>query len=211
MRIILLGPPGSGKGTQAPILAEKLGILAIASGDMFRAAIAKQTAVGMEAQGYMNAGELVPDATTIRLVTERLTEADCANGFILDGFPRTLPQAQELGEKIAIDKVIDITCDEEILIQRISGRRVHLPSGRVYHIDHHPPQVAGKDDETGEDLIQRDDDLPETIRKRLAVYTEQTKPLSEFYQNGDQPTYHEIDGNQEIAAITQAMLAVARS
>lgn len=208
MRIILLGPPGCGKGTQASTLASKLGIIAIASGDMFREAFRNGTEVGLEAKSYMEAGDLVPDDTTIRLVCERLHEHDCAAGFILDGFPRTIPQAQELGRRIPIDRVIDMQCDDEVIIKRISGRRVHPSSCRVYHVDHHPPKVEGVDDETGEPLIQRSDDEPETVAKRLAVYAAQTKPLSDYYAKGgaEMPVYRLLDAEQDIAAMGQALL-----
>ena len=202
MQIILLGPPGSGKGTHGPRLAEQLNIIAVASGDMFREAISNQTEVGFEAKNYMDKGELVPDETTIRLVTERLTQPDCKNGFILDGFPRTIPQAKALDEEINIDTVINFECTDEVIVQRLSGRRVHPASGRVYHIEHHPPKVEGIDDVTGEPLVQRDDDKPETILNRLEVYNNQTKPLTDYYEgHADTVKFIHIDASQPIQVI----------
>ena len=182
MRIILLGAPGAGKGTQAQFITEKCGIPQISTGDMLRAAVKAGTELGKQVEAVMNSGGLVTDDIIIALVKERISQPDCDNGFLLDGFPRTIPQAQAMVDAgVAIDLVLEIDVDDEEIVKRLSGRRVHLDSGRVYHVDYNPPKVAGKDDETGEDLIQRDDDKEETIRKRLAVYHEQTKPLVDFY------------------------------
>lgn len=208
-RLILLGPPGCGKGTQASKVAAAQGIIAISSGNMFRDAIRTGAAVGLEAQRYMEAGNLVPDAITIRLVTERLEQPDCAGGFLLDGFPRTLPQAQALGEAVAIEGVLEIKCRDETIISRLAGRRVHPGSGRVYHVKHNPPRREGLDDITGEPLEQRDDDLPETIAKRLQVYAEQTSPLTSYYAAGGpgMPTHYEVDGDRDIAQVSADLLA----
>ncbi|MEK9654562.1 MAG: adenylate kinase [Halieaceae bacterium] len=183
MRIILLGPPGAGKGTQAQFICQRFAIPQISTGDMLRAAVAAGTELGRQAKAIMDDGGLVSDDIIIALVKERLTEADCAQGCLFDGFPRTIVQAQAMiDEQIAIDHVLEIAVSDEEIIKRLSGRRVHPGSGRVYHIDHNPPVQAGRDDETGEALVQRDDDLEETVRKRLGVYHEQTRPLVDFYQ-----------------------------
>lgn len=203
-RIILLGPPGCGKGTQAAELAAVKGLVPISSGAMFREALAGKTSVGLEAKRYMDAGELVPDETTIRLVTERLARDDCAGGYILDGFPRTLPQAEKLTAIVTIDCVLEIECADEVIIRRLAGRRWHPGSGRVYHVDHSPPRREGLDDVTGESLERRSDDMPETVARRLAVYAEQTKPLSDYYSRGaaGMPRYRRIDGDQGVAEVT---------
>lgn len=183
MRIILLGAPGAGKGTQAQFISERFGIPQISTGDMLRAARKAGTALGKEADRYMSAGELVPDDLIIALVKERISEADCARGFLLDGFPRTIPQAQALEEAgVEIDHVLEIDVADEEIVKRLSGRRVHEGSGRVYHVEFNPPQRKGVDDVTGEPLVQRADDQEETVRKRLEVYQEQTQPLVAFYQ-----------------------------
>jgi len=183
MRIILLGAPGAGKGTQAQFITEKSGIPQISTGDMLRAAVKAGTELGKQVEQVMNSGGLVTDDIIIAIVKERIEQPDCANGFLFDGFPRTIPQAQALVDaSVDIDLVLEIDVDDEEIVKRLSGRRVHLDSGRVYHVDHNPPKTAGKDDETGEDLIQRDDDKEDTVRKRLAVYHEQTKPLVDFYK-----------------------------
>ena len=183
MRIILLGPPGAGKGTQARYLTEKYNIPQISTGDMLRAAVKEGSELGNKVKSVMESGSLVTDDIIIALVKDRIQQPDCANGFLFDGFPRTIPQAQALRDSdIQIDVVLEIAVPDDEIVKRLSGRRVHPGSGRVYHIDHNPPAQAGKDDETGEDLIQRDDDREETIRKRLQVYHEQTKPLVNFYQ-----------------------------
>ncbi len=178
MRLILLGPPGAGKGTQANFIKEKYGIPQISTGDMLRAAVKAGTPLGVAAKKVMDAGGLVPDDIIIGLVTDRLKEDDCKAGYLFDGFPRTLPQADALkAAGVKVDVVLQIDVPDQDIIERMSGRRAHLPSGRTYHIKYNPPKVAGKDDETGEDLVQRDDDKEETVRKRLDVYHEQTKPL----------------------------------
>lgn len=182
MNLVFLGPPGAGKGTMASRLAEDLKIPHISTGDMFRAAMANKTDLGLKAKAIMEAGDLVPDELTIAMVEERLKESDAQNGYILDGFPRTIPQAEALDRFASIDKAVRFELDEEQLVRRLSGRRVHKPSGRIYHVDFSPPKVAGKDDVTGEDLIQRDDDKEGAIRNRLKVYAEQTAPLVSYYE-----------------------------
>ena len=201
MRIILLGPPGAGKGTQANFIKEHYSIPQISTGDMLRAAVKAGTPLGIEAKKVMDAGQLVSDGLIINLVKERLTENDCANGYLFDGFPRTIPQADALKDaQVPVDFVLEIDVPAEEIIKRISGRRVHEASGRVYHIEYNPPKVAGKDDVTGEDLVQRDDDKEDTVRKRLDVYQAQTRPLVDYYGNwaatGDTtaPKYRKISG-----------------
>jgi len=184
MRIILLGAPGAGKGTQANFIREKFNIPQISTGDMLRAAVKAGTPLGLAAKSIMDAGGLVSDDLIINLVKERIKDADCANGFLFDGFPRTIPQAQEMKDAgIPIDFVVEIDVADAEIIKRMSGRRVHPASGRTYHIVFNPPKVAGKDDLTGEDLIQRQDDAEETVLKRLNVYHDQTKPLVAYYQS----------------------------
>ncbi len=190
MRVILLGAPGAGKGTQANYIHEKFNIPQISTGDMLRAAIKAGTPLGLAAKSIMDAGNLISDDIIINLVKERIKNADCANGFLFDGFPRTIPQAQAMKDAgIAIDYVVEIDVADSEIIKRMSGRRVHPASGRTYHIVFNPPKVAGKDDVTGEDLVQRPDDVEETVIKRLNVYHDQTKPLVEYYktwaQSGD--------------------------
>ena len=182
MRIILLGAPGAGKGTQAQILKDKFNIPQISTGDMLRAAIKANTKLGLEAKQFMDSGALVPDQLIIELVKERIQDSDCKQGFLLDGFPRTIPQAEAMKEAaITIDLVIEIDVPDNVILDRLSGRRTHLASGRIYHIHNNPPKIQGKDDVTGEDLVQRDDDKEETILKRLNVYHRQTKPLVDYY------------------------------
>ena len=182
MRIILLGAPGAGKGTQAQILKDKFNIPQISTGDMLRAAIKANTKLGLEAKQFMDSGALVPDQLIIELVRERIQDSDCMQGFLLDGFPRTIPQAEAMKEaSITIDMVIEIDVPDNVILDRLSGRRTHLASGRIYHIHNNPPKIRGKDDVTGEDLVQRDDDKEETILKRLNVYHSQTKPLVDYY------------------------------
>lgn len=182
MRIILLGAPGAGKGTQAQILKDKFNIPQISTGDMLRAAIKANTKLGLEAKQFMDSGALVPDQLIIKLVKERIQDSDCKQGFLLDGFPRTIPQAEAMKEAaINIDMVIEIDVPDNVILDRLSGRRTHLASGRIYHIHNNPPKIQGKDDVTGEDLVQRDDDKEETILKRLNVYHSQTKPLVDYY------------------------------
>ena len=182
MRVILLGAPGAGKGTQATFIKEKFNIPQISTGDMLRAAVKAGTQLGLEAKSYMDSGGLVPDAVIIGLVSERIKEADCANGFLFDGFPRTIPQAEAMKKAgVDIDYVVEIDVPDEAIVERMSGRRSHPASGRTYHVKFNPPKVAGKDDVTGEDLVQREDDREETVLKRLEVYHSQTKPLVEYY------------------------------
>ena len=182
MRLILLGPPGAGKGTQANFIKEKFGIPQISTGDMLRAAVKAGTPLGVEAKKVMDAGGLVSDDIIIGLVKDRLKGDDCKAGYMFDGFPRTIPQADAMKEAgVAIDFVLEIDVPDSEIIERMSGRRAHLPSGRTYHVKYNPPKVPGKDDVTGEELIQRDDDREETVNKRLEVYHSQTKPLVEYY------------------------------
>ena len=182
MRIILLGMPGAGKGTQAGFLIEKYRIPQVSTGDMLRAAIKAGTALGREAQQYMDRGELVPDQLVIELVKQRVKQPDCARGFIIDGFPRTVAQAEALRDAgIDIDCVVEIEVDDDEILRRMSGRRVHPVSGRTYHIEFNPPQTPGKDDVTGEPLIQRPDDNEETVRRRIATYRSLTKPVVAYY------------------------------
>ncbi|MDP1540397.1 MAG: adenylate kinase [Moraxellaceae bacterium] len=212
MRIILLGAPGAGKGTQAQVIMSRFGIPQISTGDMLRAAVKAGTELGVAAKKVMDAGGLVSDDIIIGLVKERITQPDAANGFLFDGFPRTIPQAQAMIDAgVNIDHVIEIRVDDAEIIARLSGRRVHPASGRVYHVDHNPPKVAGKDDVTGEDLVQRADDSEETVRHRLEVYHSQTQPLVGFYQNlADQPgaaKYTLVQGVGSVDDITQRMLS----
>jgi len=182
MRIILLGAPGAGKGTQAQILKDKFNIPQISTGDMLRSAIKANTKLGLEAKQFMDSGALVPDQLIIELVKERIQDKDCKLGFLLDGFPRTIPQAEAMKQaSISIDIVIEIDVPDNVIVERLSGRRTHLASGRIYHIQNNPPKIEDKDDITGEPLVQRDDDKKETILKRLDVYHSQTKPLIDYY------------------------------
>ena len=216
MRVILLGAPGAGKGTQAKFITEKFGIPQISTGDMLRAAVKAGTPLGLELKKVMDAGQLVSDELIISLVKERIAQPDCANGCLFDGFPRTIPQAEAMvAAGVDIDAVVEIAVDDEEIVGRMAGRRVHLASGRTYHIQYNPPKVEGKDDVTGEDLIQRDDDKEETVRHRLSVYHSQTKPLVDFYQklsaaNAGKPKYSHIEGVGSVEAITAKVLA-ARS
>ena len=198
MRLILLGAPGVGKGTQAQFITEAYGIPQISTGDMLRQAIAAETPLGLEVKGVMDRGELVTDEIIVNLVKERLAQPDCEQGFLFDGFPRTIPQAEAVEKAgIALDHVVEIQADEAEIIRRLSGRRVHPGSGRTYHTVYQPPQQEGIDDETGEALVQRDDDQEETVRERLRVYQEQTAPLVSFYQNVAATTsvrYSAVDG-----------------
>ncbi len=215
MRVILLGAPGAGKGTQAQLIMEKFGIPQISTGDMLRAAVKAGTPLGLQAKDIMEAGGLVSDDLIIALVKERILQSDCNNGFLFDGFPRTIPQAEALLEAgVNIDHVIEIDVANEEIVARLSGRRVHEASGRVYHILHNAPKVAGHDDITGEPLVQRPDDQEETVRKRLNVYHAQTKPLVGFYQNlaasgtRNAPTYTRIDGVGSVDSIRKQLLSV---
>ena len=209
MRLILLGPPGAGKGTQANFIKEKFGIPQISTGDMLRAAVKAGTPLGIEAKKVMDAGGLVSDEIIIGLVKDRLQQPDCQAGYMFDGFPRTLPQADALKEAgVKVDVVLQIDVPDGEIIERMSGRRAHLPSGRTYHIKYNPPKVEGKDDVTGEDLVQRDDDREETVRKRLDVYHSQTKPLLNYYSGWSAtgeaaaPAVKVISGQGSVDAIT---------
>ena len=200
MRLILLGAPGAGKGTQAQFITEKYGIPQISTGDMLRAAVKAKTELGLQAKKVMDAGGLVSDEIIIGLVKERITQSDCAKGFLFDGFPRTIPQAEAMVDAgVSIDDVVEIAVDDEEIVARLSGRRVHPGSGRVYHTLYNPPQQEGLDDETGESLVQRDDDTEETVRKRLEIYYSQTSPLIDFYQSmsgASAPGYHRGRGSR---------------
>jgi adenylate kinase len=211
MRVILLGAPGAGKGTQAKFITEKFGIPQISTGDMLRAAVKAGTELGIKAKGVMDSGGLVSDDLIIALVKERIAQADCANGFLFDGFPRTIPQAEALVTGgVELDHVLEIAVDDEEIVQRIAGRRVHEASGRVYHTVYNPPKVAGKDDVSGEELVQRKDDTEETVRHRLSVYHSQTKPLVAFYQNlsdaKGKPRCSHIEGVGSVEDITAKVL-----
>jgi len=200
MRLILLGGPGAGKGTQANYIKDKYNIPQISTGDMLRAAVKAGTPLGIEAKKVMDAGGLVSDEIILGLIEERIKEDDCKNGFLFDGFPRTIPQADALKAKVDIDGVVEIDVDDAEIIRRMSGRRVHPASGRTYHIVFNPPKVEGKDDETGEDLIQRDDDQEDTVKKRLDIYHEQTEPLINYYSTwanageASSPKYIKVNG-----------------
>ena len=214
MKIILLGGPGAGKGTQSAYIKEKYNIPQISTGDMLRAAVKAGTPLGIEAKKVMDAGGLVSDDIIIGLVKERIQEADCANGFLFDGFPRTLAQADALkAGGIDIDAVVEIAVDDNEIIRRMSGRRVHLASGRTYHVVFNPPKVEGKDDETGEDLIQRDDDQEETVRKRLDVYHAQTAPLIGYYSawaasgEAKAPRYIKVNGIGKVEGVRDEIFA----
>ena len=202
MRIILLGAPGAGKGTQATYIKEEFEIPQISTGDMLRAAVKAGTALGLEAKKFMDSGALVPDEVIIGLVKERIKEPDCQRGFLFDGFPRTIPQAEAMREAgVDIDYVVEIDVPDEEIVKRMSGRRTHPASGRTYHVVFNPPQVEGKDDITGEDLVQREDDREETVLKRLQVYHDQTEPLVSYYSAwagqsgpGHKPKYVRVQG-----------------
>lgn len=198
MRIILLGAPGAGKGTQAQFIMQHYGIPQISTGDMLRAAVKAESELGLKVKAVMDSGALVSDDIIIALVKERIQQDDCKAGFLFDGFPRTIPQAEAMQQAgVAIDNVVEIVVEDEDIVQRLSGRRVHPDSGRIYHLVYSPPKEQGKDDETGEALVQREDDQEETVRNRLRVYHEQTEPLVEFYKNqaGDSaPSYHSVAG-----------------
>lgn len=183
MNLVFLGPPGAGKGTMAGKLADDQGIPHISTGDIFRAAINNETDLGKRVKDILSSGDLVPDELTIELVRERLGEDDAANGYILDGFPRTIPQAEALDDLASIDRAVNFVLEDEDIIRRLSGRRVHKPSGRTYHVEFNPPKAEGKDDVTGEDLVQRPDDKPESIKNRLEVYRKQTAPLIDYYKS----------------------------
>lgn len=209
MRIILLGAPGAGKGTQAQFLMAKYGIPQISTGDMLRAAIKAGSDLGVKAKEVMDAGQLVSDELIIGLVKERITQDDCKSGFLLDGFPRTIPQADAMKENgVAIDYVIEFDVPDSVIVERMAGRRVHSGSGRVYHLVYNPPKVEGKDDDTGEELSIRPDDEEATVRKRLGIYHEQTKPLVNYYQteaDAGACTYITIDGTQAVEAVNNIL------
>ncbi len=214
MRLILLGGPGAGKGTQANFIKSQYQIPQISTGDMLRAALKEGSELGLKAKEYMDAGKLVPDDVIIGLVKERIQQPDCEKGFLFDGFPRTIPQADAMKEAgVQIQAVVDIDVPDAEIIKRMSGRRVHLASGRTYHVQFNPPRQEGKDDETGEPLIQRDDDKEETVRKRLDVYHTQTEPLIDYYKNwqksGDAvaPTYIRIEGVGKVEEIRDQIYA----
>lgn len=215
MRVILLGAPGAGKGTQAHLIMEKFGIPQISTGDMLRAAVKAGTSLGLQAKDIMTSGGLVSDDLIIALVKERISAGDCDNGFLFDGFPRTIPQAEALLDAgVHIDHVIEIDVADEEIVRRLSGRRVHEASGRVYHVIHNAPKHEGLDDATGEPLVQRPDDLEETVRKRLAVYHQQTKPLVGFYQTlaaskkENAPVYTRISGVGSVDSIREQLFSV---
>ena len=221
MRLILLGAPGAGKGTQAQFICEKFSIPQISTGDMLRAAVKAGTDLGIAAKKIMDAGGLVSDDIIIGLVKDRLTQPDCSKGYLFDGFPRTIPQAQAMKDAgVPIDYVLEIDVPFDAIIDRMSGRRVHPASGRTYHVKFNPPKVAGKDDVTGEALIQRDDDKEETVRKRLQVYNDQTRPLVAYYSSwatqsspSDKvkaPSYRKVNGTGSVDDITQSIFVVLK-
>ena len=206
MKIILLGPPGAGKGTQAEIICKNFSIPHISTGDMLREAIANETTIGKQAKEIMDAGNLVPDNVIISLVKERIENDDCKNGYLFDGFPRTIPQADALeNQEIFMDIVLELTIEDKLIINRMSGRRIHQPTGRSYHLEFNPPKEDGIDDFTGEQLIQREDDKPETVKNRLEVYREQTNPLIVYYRSKSVQTdlkYIEIDGSRAMDEVS---------
>lgn len=209
MRIILLGPPGAGKGTQAQFICEQFRIPQISTGDMLRAAVAAGSPLGEQAKAIMESGGLVSDDIIVGLVKERIEGADCVDGCLFDGFPRTIPQAQAMvDEQIGIDHVLEIAVSDEEIINRLSGRRVHPGSGRIYHVEYNPPKQAGVDDQTGEALIQRDDDSEQTVRNRLGVYHDQTRPLVNFYRELEGVEYHQLDGVGAVNDITRHIMSV---
>jgi adenylate kinase len=205
MKIILLGPPGAGKGTQAQVICDKFNIPQISTGDMLRSAVKAGTDLGKKAKAVMDAGKLVSDEIIIGLIKERITETDCEHGFLFDGFPRTIPQAQALEDnEIIIDNIVEIRVPDSDIITRMSGRLVHPSSGRTYHTTFNPPKVEGKDDESGEDLVQRDDDKEEIVKDRLKVYHDQTAPLVEFY--GKHQGYIAIDGTKSVDKVSKSII-----
>lgn len=211
MKLILLGPPGAGKGTQAKFICEKFAIPQISTGDMLRAAIRAGTELGKQAKTVMDQGHLVSDELIIDLVKERIAQPDCANGFLFDGFPRTLRQAEAVRDAgIILDAIVEIIVPDVSIIDRMSGRRIHLASGRTYHVTHNPPKIEGKDDVTGDPLIQREDDKEHTVRKRLEEYHKMTAVLSRFYremaEKDEKPTFISIDGTQKIDKVTEEIM-----
>lgn len=215
MRVILLGAPGAGKGTQAKFICDEFGIPQISTGDMLRAAVKAKTELGLQAKKVMDAGGLVSDEIIIGLVKDRIRQPDCAGGFLFDGFPRTIVQAQAMVDAgVDLDHVVEIAVQDEEIVARLSGRRVHPGSGRVYHVHFNKPKVEGQDDETGEPLVQRDDDTEETVRKRLRVYHDQTSPLINFYQHmkgKTRPRYHRIEGVGSVEDIRRTLIATLKS
>jgi len=218
MRLILLGAPGAGKGTQAAFITQRFGIPQISTGDMLRAAVKAGTALGLEAKKYMDAGALVPDEVIIGLVKDRIKQSDSTNGFLFDGFPRTIPQAEAMRQAgVDLDYVVEIEVDDAEIIKRLSGRRVHAGSGRTYHVQFNPPKVPNKDDVTGEDLIQRADDAEDTVRKRLDIYHRQTKQLVDYYsqlavREGEcGPKYRKISGTGTVDEIRARLLSALSS
>jgi len=210
MKLILLGPPGAGKGTQAKAICEKYGIPQISTGDMLRSAVRAETTLGIEAKKVMDAGELVSDNLILQLVRDRISKDDCASGYLLDGFPRTIAQAEGMKKLgIDVDFVVELQVADEEIIERMSGRRIHPASGRVYHVKFNPPKTENLDDETGESLIQRDDDTEQTVRKRLQVYHKQTAQLIDYYSDnedkssGDDPTLVRINGSGDLKEISK--------
>ena len=214
MKVLLLGAPGAGKGTQAQFITREFNIPQISTGDMLRAAIKAGTPLGLEAKKIMDAGGLVRDDIIIGMVKERIAQNDCQNGFLFDGFPRTLAQAEAMvAAEVDLDAVVEIDVPDAAIVERMSGRRVHLPSGRTYHVKYNPPKVAGKDDETGEDLVQRDDDKEETVKKRPAVYHEQTEVLVGFYSQltGEHaPRYIKVDGTQAVESVKDDVITALK-
>ncbi len=213
MRLILLGPPGAGKGTQAQFICERFGIPQISTGDMLRAAVKEGSELGLKAKEIMTSGGLVSDDIIIAIVKERISQPDCEHGFLFDGFPRTIPQADAMKDAgVKIDHVLEIAVDDEEIVKRLAGRRVHPGSGRVYHIEYQPPREDGKDDVTGEPIVQRGDDRESTVRNRLSVYHEQTAPLVEYYQRWavqdpqTAPVYHRVEGIGSIDDITAQVI-----
>jgi adenylate kinase len=218
MRLILLGPPGAGKGTQAGFIRDAYAIPQISTGDMLRAAVKAGTPLGVAAKKVMDSGALVSDEIIVGLVKDRLRQSDCANGYLFDGFPRTIPQADAMKDAaVAIDYVLEIEVPDAAIVERMSGRRVHLPSGRTYHVKYNPPTVPDRDDVTGEPLIQRDDDREDTVRTRLAVYHEQTEPLVAYYAkwaasgNPGAPKLRKVDGSGSVESTRAACLAALKS
>jgi adenylate kinase len=207
MRLILLGPPGAGKGTQAQVIRQKFGIPQISTGDMLRAAVKAGTPLGVAAKKVMDAGQLVSDDIIIGLVEERLKQPDCKRGYLFDGFPRTIPQAEAMkAAKVTLDYVLEIDVPDEEIITRMSGRRVHPASGRTYHVKFNPPKSEGKDDVTGEPLVQRDDDKEATVRQRLEVYRKQTRPLVDFYRKVSTVKYQKISGIGAVSEVSKRAL-----
>ncbi|MBK6615860.1 adenylate kinase [Ottowia sp.] len=218
MKLILLGAPGAGKGTQATFICQKHGIPQISTGDMLRAAVKAGTPLGLQAKSVMDAGGLVSDELIINLVKERIAQPDCANGFLFDGFPRTIPQAEAMKQAgVKLDYVLEIDVPFESIIERMGGRRQHPPSGRTYHVKFNPPKAEGKDDVTGEPLVQRDDDKEDTVRKRLDIYTQQTRPLVDYYSDwaardaAAAPKYRKISGTGSVEEIKDRALQALAS